>query len=1315
MRRLLLACLFAGVAFGQALTTVSDTIIWPNGTMPNGTITLQWQQFQNAAHQTVAAGTNFVITVTNGAFSTTLTPTTTATPTGVCYRAQYALNGTSYTRAWYVPVSSTPVGLNVVEFNNICTPQQSAAISLAQLTNSGAALGQCITWGSMNYWIPGTCGAGGNPGGTNGQIQFNSLGSFGGFTMAGDCTLAQPNITCTKTSGVLFARSATVDATNASNINSGTLAAANGGTGAGVLATGSIPFIGAGGVYSADNPKLNWVDSTGTLQVTANGGSSGIYVNGAVANPGYLVIDNVSGNQQSSVNFFAAGAQIWQIGKGTTNDFFMWDQTRMRNFFDVAQSDGRVTIQPAGGNTEVCGTVQDNFALSVQCSGTSGTASFFDRTASTGNTLVNIQEGAGQGTVDFRLLNNSGTVLSQIARGGAISAPSVAAWNGSFNPLTLVSTSGVEVANNLGYLFSSSGVGNGTVDTALLRNAGGVLEIDNGTAGTYRDLILRNITINSTASGATQCLHVNTAGQVSGTGFDCGGGGGSVSWQLSGSAVVTGNTFNAVPGTGIGISFTNVGGVATYTPSLSNTGVTAGTYTNGSFTVNAQGQLTAASNGNVLTIAGTASDISASGTCTTTSTGTCTLDLISTAVTPGSYTAANITVDAKGRITSASNGSSGSGSVTSVGLSLPGGVFALSGTPVTTSGVLTGTFQTQSANAVFAGPSSGSAAAPTFRGLVVADIPTLNQNTTGNAATATNLASYPALCSGIQVSQGLSSGSNNCTNLPLISASSFSFTQTPGGSLTGGTSNTVTLTPVPKGVNGTDTSHYLYISAGTGTAEAVLITGGTAVSGGASGTVTFTPANNHTGAWTIQSATAGVAEAAVYACATSAPGVYVPGGTWAFYGLLSLPCSLSIQGAGEQATTLSMVSGYTGRAIQAITPSGAFVDIGNLSISYTTNGTANEGLYLQDVTDGVVGNLAIINSYNGITGYSIGRVYFDNISLFPRNNGYQFSSNPSSAVITVAVPEVHHSYLTMQAGVGSGIVLGPTTAGIILDDINQAQGAAGLVAVQSSGAVNEIILTNSIIDSVSTGCVDIALSGATMQRLTIGHNFCSVTSAASYGMLVQSTTAGNIQGVQISNNKLLVNSSSASGMDLQGIAGAVVIGNEVSGNVAGYNGILLDGYTDSDFDISENVLGLGSTYTSTNPAAYGIFINSQAHTRINIGSNTLYGSTAALANNSTVAGGVRWADNKGIEDVIPSVASASALTLPINPTFTLTGTAAITSVSVPNAPGSKFTILATNAAPGTWSAGASIGNSFTPTQNVPVSCYWDGTHIWCHP
>jgi len=71
------------------------------------------------------------------------------------------------------------------------------------------------------------------------------------------------------------------------------------------------------------------------------------------------------------------------------------------------------------------------------------------------------------------------------------------------------------------------------------------------------------------------------------------------------------------------------------------------------------------------------------------------------------------------------SGSGGSGTVTSVGLSLPN-IFTISGSPVTTSGTLAATLANQSANQIFAGPSSGGAATPSFRSLVIADIPDIS-------------------------------------------------------------------------------------------------------------------------------------------------------------------------------------------------------------------------------------------------------------------------------------------------------------------------------------------------------------------------------------------------------------------------------------------------------------------------------------------------------------------------------------------------------------------------------------------------------------
>ena len=64
----------------------------------------------------------------------------------------------------------------------------------------------------------------------------------------------------------------------------------------------------------------------------------------------------------------------------------------------------------------------------------------------------------------------------------------------------------------------------------------------------------------------------------------------------------------------------------------------------------------------------------------------------------------------------------GSGTVTSVALSLPA-IITVTGSPVTTTGTLTGTLATQTNNFVWAGPTVAPAASPTFRALVNADFP----------------------------------------------------------------------------------------------------------------------------------------------------------------------------------------------------------------------------------------------------------------------------------------------------------------------------------------------------------------------------------------------------------------------------------------------------------------------------------------------------------------------------------------------------------------------------------------------------------------
>lgn len=76
----------------------------------------------------------------------------------------------------------------------------------------------------------------------------------------------------------------------------------------------------------------------------------------------------------------------------------------------------------------------------------------------------------------------------------------------------------------------------------------------------------------------------------------------------------------------------------------------------------------------------------------------------------------------------------GTGTVSSVGLNLPGSVFQISGSPVNTTGTLTGTFIAQSANTVFAN-CTGSTAVPVFCGLTANMIPATLNATTINGLT----------------------------------------------------------------------------------------------------------------------------------------------------------------------------------------------------------------------------------------------------------------------------------------------------------------------------------------------------------------------------------------------------------------------------------------------------------------------------------------------------------------------------------------------------------------------------------------------------
>jgi hypothetical protein len=155
-----------------------------------------------------------------------------------------------------------------------------------------------------------------------------------------------------------------------------------------------------------------------------------------------------------------------------------------------------------------------------------------------------------------------------------------------------------------------------------------------------------------------------------------------------------------------------------------------------------------------VTLAGTANELSASGTCSSTTAVSCTFSFPSGGVTLPGTTSGTFSGPLTGNVTG-----NASGSAAAFTGSLSGDVTGTQS--ATTVGKINGTS--------LAGLGTGILKNTTATGVpsiaVAADFPTLNQNTTGNAATATNLATYPTPCSGGQFSEGFTSGSpptNNC-------------------------------------------------------------------------------------------------------------------------------------------------------------------------------------------------------------------------------------------------------------------------------------------------------------------------------------------------------------------------------------------------------------------------------------------------------------------------------------------------------------------------------------------------------------------------
>lgn len=175
----------------------------------------------------------------------------------------------------------------------------------------------------------------------------------------------------------------------------------------------------------------------------------------------------------------------------------------------------------------------------------------------------------------------------------------------------------------------------------------------------------------------------------------------------------------------------------------------------------------------------------------------------------------------------------GGGTVTSItaGTGLSGGTITTSGTIAldTAYGDSVNPYAAKTANYILAAP-NGSSGAPSFRALVAADVPTLNQNTTGTAAAIAGGAAN-------QLVYQSGSGVSTFVTAPTVTDTYLKWNGTTftWATVSGGGSGTVTSVDVSGGTTGLTTSGGPITSSGT-----ITLAGTLAVANGGSGQTSYT-------------------------------------------------------------------------------------------------------------------------------------------------------------------------------------------------------------------------------------------------------------------------------------------------------------------------------------------------------------------------------------------------------------------------------------------------------------------------------------------
>lgn len=552
--------------------------------------------------------------------------------------------------------------------------------------------------------------------------------------------------------------------------------------------------------------------------------------------------------------------------------------------------------------------------------------------------------------------------------------------------------------------------------------------------------------------------------------------------------------------------------------------------------------------------------------------------------------------------------------------------------------------------------------------------------------------------------------SSNRAAAGAFDTSEFDFpSQVPGGTLEAGIIAEVTLTPCPRGVNGSDAFHPLYVTGGTGSAEAVTITGGTCLSGAASGTVEFIPANDHSGAWRIRSATSGIRECFLFAGPGKA--CFTPAGNWDIYATLYDDQLVNWSGTGISSAVEQEFNG-DGIIIGPGEYAGNRVSVRDLSANYAKDGdgvfAASGALWtFRNVSDGLVGNLYSFLGYEGFKFEGSTGVEYFNLETHAQQYGFHWTSaSPGNAgAFTNLSADMH------GGNHGASFFIEPTIEGLSLTNINSAEGDYGIVIRPGdANPVNELVINGGFVDSADISALLLTYVEHPAEAPSNSIHISNVRFTTS-DQAISSPVAElhNYRGIVFSNDAFYsnANAAGADGVVVRGMAASSFIG--CSFDVSNAEAAPLRILADAGGEINRDLIFSGDRFGMNGVAAprEAVVTDSASHDGIRFTGNKINPS-------SGIAGFAKTVDTffDRTNDGLPmaTVASSPALVFPPVPDVTLTGRTTVTSVGGLAKGASGFVVAAEGNV--TFLAGPSIGRTCKVTKNRVYMWWFDGAKVW---